>query len=162
MAVLLDPLCGERRLKAILGPDANGDVAKQIGEYFPVSDVHSQSELILAGLTLFATTLFFALLGTAHSPPIGSCNLMATELLANPTGGAADRAGPSHSRLGRMSRDGVADLVAGVGRWHRGGLACLQSRRRFDGQLRVLLLLGRSRASPSTACSYGVATVSSS
>lgn len=49
--------------KAILGPYANGDVARQVAEYFPVSDVHSQSELTLAALTLFATTLFFSLLG---------------------------------------------------------------------------------------------------
>jgi phosphate transport system permease protein len=48
--------------KAILGP-GNGDVARQIAEYFPVSDVHSQSELTLAGLTLFATTLLFSLGG---------------------------------------------------------------------------------------------------
>lgn len=49
--------------KAILGPYANGDVARQVAEYFPVSDVHSQSELTLAALTLFATTLLFSLLG---------------------------------------------------------------------------------------------------
>ena len=48
--------------KAILGP-GNGDVAKQIADTFPVSDVHSQSELTLAGLTLFATTLLFSLGG---------------------------------------------------------------------------------------------------
>jgi phosphate transport system permease protein len=62
MAVLLILSAGNVASYKILGPDANGDVAKQIGEYFPVSDVHSQSELILAGLTLFSTTLFFALL----------------------------------------------------------------------------------------------------
>jgi phosphate transport system permease protein len=48
--------------KAILGP-GNGDIAKQIADTFPVSDLHSQSELTLAGLTLFATTLFFSLGG---------------------------------------------------------------------------------------------------
>jgi phosphate transport system permease protein len=48
--------------KAILGP-GNGDIAKQIADTFPVSDVHSQSELTLAGLTLFATTLIFSLGG---------------------------------------------------------------------------------------------------
>jgi phosphate transport system permease protein len=48
--------------KAILGP-GNGDVAKQIADTFPVSDIHSQSELCLAGLTLFATTLLFSLGG---------------------------------------------------------------------------------------------------
>ena len=48
--------------KAILGP-GNGDIAKQIADTFPVSDVHSQSELTLAGLTLFATTLLFSLGG---------------------------------------------------------------------------------------------------
>ena len=63
MAVLLVLSSGNVASKAILGPDANGDVAKQIGEYFPVADIHSQSEMVLAGLTLFATTLFFALVG---------------------------------------------------------------------------------------------------
>jgi len=48
--------------KAILGP-GNGDIAKQIADTFPVADVHSQSELTLAGLTLFATTLLFSLGG---------------------------------------------------------------------------------------------------
>jgi len=48
--------------KAILGP-GNGDVAKQVALFFPVSDVHSQSEMILAALTLFATTLVFSLGG---------------------------------------------------------------------------------------------------
>jgi phosphate transport system permease protein len=48
--------------KAILGP-GNGDVAKQIAAYFPVSSIHGQSELTLAGLTLFATTLLFSLGG---------------------------------------------------------------------------------------------------
>jgi phosphate transport system permease protein len=48
--------------KAILGP-GNGDIAKQIADTFPVSDLHSQSELTLAGLTLFATTLVFSLGG---------------------------------------------------------------------------------------------------
>jgi phosphate transport system permease protein len=63
MAVLLVLSSANVASKAILGPNANGDVAKQIGEYFPVADVHSQSEMVLAGLTLFATTLFFSLAG---------------------------------------------------------------------------------------------------
>jgi phosphate transport system permease protein len=48
--------------KAILGP-GNGDVAKQVAGFFPTSDTHGQSELILAALTLFATTLLFSLGG---------------------------------------------------------------------------------------------------
>jgi hypothetical protein len=48
--------------KAILGP-GNGDIAKQIADTFPVSAIHSQSELTLAGLTLFGTTLLFSLGG---------------------------------------------------------------------------------------------------
>ena len=63
MAVLLVLSSANVASKAILGPNANGDVAKQIGEYFPVADTHSQSEMVLAGLTLFATTLFFSYLG---------------------------------------------------------------------------------------------------
>ena len=62
MAVLLVLSPNNVAGKAILGP-GNGDVARQIAEYFPVSDIHSQSELTLAGLTLFATTLFFSLGG---------------------------------------------------------------------------------------------------
>ena len=45
--------------KAILGP-GNGDVAKEVAKSFPISPAHGQSELILAGLTLFATTLVFS------------------------------------------------------------------------------------------------------
>jgi len=56
MAVLLVLSPNNVAGKAILGP-GNGDVARQIAEYFPVSDIHSQSELTLAGLTLFATSL---------------------------------------------------------------------------------------------------------
>lgn len=63
MAVLLILSPANVVSKAILGPNANGDVARQVGEYFPVADTHSQSELTLAALTLFATTLFFSLLG---------------------------------------------------------------------------------------------------
>ena len=63
MAVLLVLSPANVVSKAILGPYANGDVARQVAEYFPVADVHSQSELTLAALTLFATTLFFSLLG---------------------------------------------------------------------------------------------------
>jgi len=62
MAVLLVLSPNNVAGKAILGP-GNGDVARQIAEYFPVSDIHSQSELTLAGLTLFATTLLFSLGG---------------------------------------------------------------------------------------------------
>jgi phosphate transport system permease protein len=63
MAILLVLSPANVVSKAILGPYANGDVARQVAEYFPVADVHSQSELTLAALTLFATTLFFSLLG---------------------------------------------------------------------------------------------------
>jgi phosphate transport system permease protein len=63
MAVLLILSPANVVSKAILGPYANGDVARQVAEYFPVADVHSQSELTLAALTLFATTLFFSLFG---------------------------------------------------------------------------------------------------
>ena len=62
MAVVLVLSSNNVVSKAILGP-GNGDVAKQIADTFPVSDIHSQSELTLAGLTLFATTLFFSLGG---------------------------------------------------------------------------------------------------
>ena len=63
MAVLLVLSSANVASKAILGPYANGDVAKQIGVFFPVADTRSQSEMVLAGLTLFATTLFFSYLG---------------------------------------------------------------------------------------------------
>jgi phosphate transport system permease protein len=62
MAVVLVLSSNNVVSKAILGP-GNGDVAKQIADTFPVSDIHSQSELTLAGLTLFATTLIFSLGG---------------------------------------------------------------------------------------------------
>jgi phosphate transport system permease protein len=62
MAVVLVLSSNNQVSKAILGP-GNGDVAKQIADTFPVSDIHSQSELTLAGLTLFATTLIFSLGG---------------------------------------------------------------------------------------------------
>ena len=62
MAVVLVLSNNNEVTKAILGP-GNGDIAKQIADTFPVSDVHSQSELTLAGLTLFATTLVFSLGG---------------------------------------------------------------------------------------------------
>jgi ABC-type phosphate transport system permease subunit len=63
MAVLLVLSPANVASKAILGPNANGDVARQVAEYFPVSSVRGQSQLTLAALTLFATTLFFALVG---------------------------------------------------------------------------------------------------
>jgi phosphate transport system permease protein len=59
MAVLLVLSSNNQVSKAILGP-GNGDVAKQIAATFPVSDIHSQSELTLAGLSLFAVTLIFS------------------------------------------------------------------------------------------------------
>ena len=62
MAVVLVLSSNNQVTKAILGP-GNGDIAKQIADTFPVSDIHSQSELTLAGLTLFATTLIFSLGG---------------------------------------------------------------------------------------------------
>ena len=62
MAVVLVLSSNNEVSKAILGP-GNGDIAKQIADTFPVSDLHSQSELTLAGLTLFATTLVFSLGG---------------------------------------------------------------------------------------------------
>ncbi len=62
MAVVLVLSSNNEVSKAILGP-GNGDIAKQIADTFPVSDIHSQSELTLAGLTLFATTLLFSLGG---------------------------------------------------------------------------------------------------
>lgn len=62
MAVVLVLSSNNQVSKAILGP-GNGDIAKQIADTFPVSDIHSQSELTLAGLTLFATTLVFSLGG---------------------------------------------------------------------------------------------------
>jgi len=48
--------------KAILGP-GNGDIAKEVAKNFPIQPVHGQSELILAALTLFATTLLFSMGG---------------------------------------------------------------------------------------------------
>jgi phosphate transport system permease protein len=72
MAVVLVLSSANVVSKAILGPYANGDVAKQIAVYFPVADVHSQSELVLAGLTLFATTLIFSLLGRLIARRSGS------------------------------------------------------------------------------------------
>ena len=62
MAVVLVLSNNNQVSKAILGP-GNGDIAKQIADTFPVSDIHGQSELALAGLTLFATTLVFSLGG---------------------------------------------------------------------------------------------------
>jgi phosphate transport system permease protein len=62
MAVVLVLSNNNQVTKAILGP-GNGDIAKQIADTFPVSDIHGQSELALAGLTLFATTLVFSLGG---------------------------------------------------------------------------------------------------
>jgi phosphate transport system permease protein len=63
MAVLLVLSAGNHVSKAILGPSGNGDVAAEIAAQFPVSSGLGESELILAGLTLFATTLIFTLGG---------------------------------------------------------------------------------------------------
>ena len=46
----------------IMGPEGS-TVAKQIGSDFTISSTQGQSELVLAGLTLFATTLIFSLGG---------------------------------------------------------------------------------------------------
>jgi phosphate transport system permease protein len=62
MAVVLVLSSNNQVSKAILGP-GNGDIAKQIAQYFPVEGFTGQSELCLAGLTLFATTLVFSLGG---------------------------------------------------------------------------------------------------
>jgi phosphate transport system permease protein len=61
MAIVL-VLSGNNQVsKAILGPNANGSIAKQIADTFVTSSTQGQSELCLAGLTLFATTLLVAL-----------------------------------------------------------------------------------------------------
>jgi phosphate transport system permease protein len=62
MAVVLVLSSTDIVSKAILGP-GGGSVAAQIAETFPISNAHGQSELTLAGLTLFATTLLFSLGG---------------------------------------------------------------------------------------------------
>ena len=112
MAVVLVLSSNNVVSKAILGP-GNGDVAKQIADTFPVSDIHSQSELTLAGLTLFATTLVFSLGGRLVARRSVSAELM-TDLLADPVSrrrrSSADR--PNRNR--RVSRDGVIDLVGGT------------------------------------------------
>jgi phosphate transport system permease protein len=46
----------------IMGPEGS-TVAKQIGSDFTISSTQGQSELVLAGLTLFATTLMISLGG---------------------------------------------------------------------------------------------------
>jgi phosphate transport system permease protein len=62
MAVVLILSSTNQVSKAILGP-GGGSIAKQIADTFPISSFHTQSELTLAGLTLFATTLLFSLGG---------------------------------------------------------------------------------------------------
>lgn len=62
IAVLLVLSANNRVTAAILGP-GGGSVAKEIGTYFVDEGKHGQSELTLAGLTLFATTLIFSLGG---------------------------------------------------------------------------------------------------
>jgi phosphate transport system permease protein len=66
MAVLLVLSSSNTVSKAILGP-GNGDIAKEIAKSFPVVPLHGQSELDLAGLTLFATTLIFTIGGRVIS-----------------------------------------------------------------------------------------------
>lgn len=48
---------------AILGPGGSGSIARQIALFFTTSNAQGRSELTLAGLTLFATTLVFSLGG---------------------------------------------------------------------------------------------------
>lgn len=62
IAVLLVLSANNKVTAAILGP-GGGSVAKEIGTYFVTESPHGQSELTLAGLTLFATTLVFSLGG---------------------------------------------------------------------------------------------------
>jgi phosphate transport system permease protein len=66
MAVYLVLSSSNTVSKAILGP-GNGDIAKEIAKEFPIQPVHGQSELLLAGLCLFVTTLIFTLGGRAIS-----------------------------------------------------------------------------------------------
>ena len=63
IAVLLVLSSANKVSAAILGPGGAGSVAKQIAGYFTTSNSQGQSELTLAGLTLFATTLVFSLGG---------------------------------------------------------------------------------------------------
>ncbi len=62
MAVVLVLSATNSVTKGILGP-GGGAVAKEIATSFTNVDAHSQSELTLAGLTLFATTLVFSVGG---------------------------------------------------------------------------------------------------
>jgi phosphate transport system permease protein len=63
IAVLLILSSGSNALTAaIMGPTGSS-VAQQIGCCFVTSSAHGRSELVLAGLTLFATTLVFSLGG---------------------------------------------------------------------------------------------------
>jgi len=63
IAVLLILSSGSNALTAsIMGPTGSS-VAQQIGCCFVTSSAHGRSELVLAGLTLFATTLIFSLGG---------------------------------------------------------------------------------------------------
>ncbi len=62
IAVLLILSANNQVTAAILGPDG-GSVTKQIAAFFPTSSPNGQSELTLAALTLFATTLIFSLGG---------------------------------------------------------------------------------------------------
>jgi phosphate transport system permease protein len=59
IAVLLVLSANNQVTKAILGPEG-GSVAAWIAATFTVAPAHAQSELTLAGLTLFATTLLIA------------------------------------------------------------------------------------------------------
>ena len=107
MAVVLVLSSSNVVSKAILGP-GNGDVAKQIADTFPVSDIHSQSELTLAGLTLFATTLVFSLGGrlvARRSVGAGFVSAVMVDPMTSVPAGA-DRP----NRKQRVSRDGVLEF----------------------------------------------------
>jgi len=63
IVVLLVLSSSNKASLAILGPGGSGSIAKQIAGFFTTSNAQGQSELTLAGLTLFATTLVFSLGG---------------------------------------------------------------------------------------------------
>ena len=159
MAVVLVLSTNNVVSKAILGP-GNGDVAKQIADTFPVSDIHSQSELTLAGLTLFATTLVFSLGGRLVGAPFDRAEQLMADLLADP---GASRAAPARStqseaacvprRRDRSRRRAIAALALV---WL---VFNLPPSRSLDS---ASSSAGPSSVTPSTASSCGVATESSS
>jgi phosphate transport system permease protein len=63
IAVLLILSPGNVASAAILGPKGSGSVTQSISALFVTSGAHGESELTLAGLTLFVTTLVFSLGG---------------------------------------------------------------------------------------------------